>query len=189
MEMEITQYCRIWPGRIELNGELFFASGADAQTFLSQAYGQLATDCRRFFKMDLLSKLGFIASELLLKDCDREQPKEDTGIILFNRSSSLDTDSHFQQTVGHADRFFPSPAVFVYTLPNIVTGEIAIRHRIHGETAFYVLPSPDFPRMETLIRDTVQSAGLRRVLAGWLEAHGEILDARLMLCTAGHATN
>ena len=42
----------------------------------------------------------------------------------------------FQETIQHADSYYPSPALFVYTLPNIVTGEIAIRNKYYGETSF-----------------------------------------------------
>src|SRR3712207_7060242 len=46
----------------------------------------------------------------------------------------------YEQTICHRAQFFPSPSVFVYTLPNIVTGEIAIRNHYHGETHFFVIP-------------------------------------------------
>ena len=36
---------------------------------------------------------------------------------------------------------FPSPALLVYTLPNIVTGEIAIKHKITGENSFFIEPT------------------------------------------------
>jgi hypothetical protein len=132
--------------------------------------------------MDLLSKLGWLASEWLMAGLDPEQPKEDTGIVFFNSYSSLDTDSRFQETIRSREAYFPSPAGFVYTLPNIVAGEVAIRHRIRGETVFYVLPRPDSCRMAAMLCDTLRSTGLNRLLAGWLEAYGEILDARVMLC-------
>ena len=36
-----------------------------------------------------------------------------------------------------------SPALFVYTLPNIVIGEICIRHHFKGENAFFVFKQFD----------------------------------------------
>jgi hypothetical protein len=185
MDIRIHTYCRVTSGNIRLNGEPVFASSAPAQRFLTEVRQRTEADGRKFAKMDLLSKLGCVAAELLMDGFDRNLPKEDMGIILFNRSSSLDTDEHFQQTIPHGEACFPSPALFVYTLPNIVTGEIAIRYRIHGETAFYILPSPDSHRIEAVIRDTMTTSGLRYVLAGWLEACGETLDALLMLCESG----
>ena len=185
MDIRINTYCRVTSENIRLNGELVFASSASAQEFLSDVRQRTEADGRRFAKMDLLSKLGCVAAELLMDGFDRELQKEDMGIILFNRSSSLDTDEHFQQTIRHGEACFPSPALFVYTLPNIVTGEIAIRYHIHGETAFYILPCPDSHRIETVIRDTMTTSGLRYVMTGWLEAYGETLDALLMLCESG----
>ncbi|MDR3194796.1 MAG: hypothetical protein LBT76_05850 [Tannerella sp.] len=185
MEIRIKKHIRITRGKIRLNGTLCFEADGDSQTFLAEAYRWMGTDCRRFFKMDLLSKLGFLASEWLMEGFDREQPKEDTGILFFNRSSSLDTDRHFQQTVQRGEDYFPSPAGFVYTLPNIVTGEVAIRHKIHGETSVYILPRPDFRRMGEVIGDTLPAAGLNQALAGWLEACGDTLDACVMLCGNG----
>ncbi|MDR2041631.1 MAG: 3-oxoacyl-ACP synthase, partial [Tannerella sp.] len=155
----------------------------DAGAFLTEVYYWLGVDYRRFFKMDLLSKLGWLTSEWLMAGFDPEEPKEDMGIVFFNSSSSLDTDRRFQETIRSREACFPSPAGFVYTLPNIVAGEVAIRHRIYGETAFYVLPRPEVRPMKAILCDTLASAKLNRLLTGWLEACGDTLDARVMLCT------
>ena len=207
----ITQksYCRIVAGRVTLNGELFFESDSapdlrtnfssdgdhnfapeenlrQAHDFFSAVYGCLGVDYRKFYKMDALSKLGFLASELLLKDIDREIPKEDMGIVLFNRSSSLETDRRYQKTIRDKDDFFPSPAEFVYTLPNIVTGEIAIRNKITGETAFYVIPDFSGDRLCEAIENMINFAGMKYVLAGWTEVDaftGEI-NGFMVLCAA-----
>jgi hypothetical protein len=187
MEIRVKKYIRIVPGKVWLNGAAGFESvrKEDPQAFLTEVYHWLGVDYRKFFKMDLLSKLGWLASEWLMAGFDPEQPKEDTGIVFFNSCSSLDTDRRFQETIRSREDCFPSPAGFVYTLPNIVAGEVAIRHRIHGETAFYVLPRPDVRRMTAILCDTLASAGLKYLLAGWLEACGDTLDARVMLCTNG----
>ncbi|MDR2137967.1 MAG: hypothetical protein LBP50_00180 [Tannerella sp.] len=175
------------PGKVWLNGAAGFESArkGDAQAFLMEVYHWLGADCRKFFKMDLLSKLGWLASEWLMAEFDPEQPKEDTGIVFFNSYASLETDSRFQETIRNREACFPSPAGFVYTLPNIVAGEVAIRHKIRGETAFYVLPRPDSRRMTALVYDTLRSTGLKYLLAGWLEVYGDLPDARVMLCENG----
>src|ERR1700754_4127986 len=88
---------------------------------LLSLYRSLKLDYPKFYKMDQLSKLGWLASEVLLKDnpiLGTMQP-EDIGIVLTNANSSLDTDIKYLDTV--AD--IASPAVFVYTLPNIMIGE------------------------------------------------------------------
>jgi len=106
--------------------------------FLEEVYKSLNVSYPKFFKMDGLSKLGVLCAELILKDENINElfPKEKTTIVLSNKNSSLQTDVAYSKTMGN----FPSPALFVYTLPNIVTGEIAIKHKITGENAFFIEP-------------------------------------------------
>jgi hypothetical protein len=173
-----------------LNGETYLEADGKPfvmHDFLSAVYARLRVEYRRFYKMDALSKLGFLASELVLGDVDRTSPKEDTGIVFFNRSASLETDRRYQRTVQDKNNFYPSPSDFVYTLPNIVTGEIAIRNRIHGETAFYVLPAFRSDSLRAAVEDMIRIAGMRYVLAGWTEvdAFSGTLDCRMTFCEAG----
>jgi hypothetical protein len=168
----------------------FLAAGKPfaAQGFLSAVYEHLDMEYRKFYKMDVLSKLGFLASELVLDGIDREVPKEDTGIVFFNRSASLETDRKYRQTICDKDNFYPSPSEFVYTLPNIVAGEIAIRNRICGETTFYIAPRFRGDDLCEAIENTINFAGMKRVLAGWVEADafsGD-LSCLMVLCEAGN---
>ncbi|MDR0795059.1 MAG: hypothetical protein LBE79_03265 [Tannerella sp.] len=188
MTIQIKHYCRILPNQFFLNGNKRFESTqkpVEIHSFFSEIYHHLGIDYRKFFKMDALSKAGFLASELLLSEFDREQPKEDMGIIFFNQSSSLDSDETYQQTIREKDNFFPSPAVFVYTLPNIVAGEIAIRHKIHGETAFYVLPRFQAGVIEETVKSAFHHTGLKYLLTGWIEIYKGEIDICTMLCEAG----
>ena len=122
------QWVKITPERVILNGEPLITT-AQGAALLTEIYRSRVNDYPKFFKMDELSKLGFIASELLLQaEGDRHQDSEDRAVILFNRSSSVTNDRKYQDTIQRPDDYFPSPALFVYTLPNIVTGEIAIRN-------------------------------------------------------------
>ena len=188
MKIQIKHYCRILPTEVLFDGKAlyeFAKKPVETADFLSDLYNRLDIDYRKFFKMDTLSKAGFVASELLLKDFDREQTKEDMGIVFFNRSGSLESDKIYQQTIQDKDNFFPSPAVFVYTLPNIVTGEIAIRNKIHGETAFFVLPEFNAKRIETIVQDVCCHSGLKYLLTGWVEVENDEIDVCMMLCVAG----
>ncbi|MDR1098274.1 MAG: hypothetical protein LBL57_09090 [Tannerella sp.] len=186
----IQSYCRIVPGRVSLNGEVYFRSGSEPygmHDYLSAVYRTLGAGYRKFYKMDALSKVGFLAAELLLGGIDREKPKEDTGIAFFNRSASLEADGRYQQTIRDQDDFFPSPADFVYTLPNIVTGEIAIRNRIYGETTFHILPAFRCGSVCEVIDDMIRYGGMNRVLGGWAEADpvSGMLSCLAVLCIAG----
>ncbi len=134
---------------------------------LNALYRAHIGDYPKFFKMDGLCKLGFIGAEFLLKSIPLEQ-KSTGAIILFNRSGSLTTDRNYQETICE-DNYFPSPALFVYTLANIVTGEIAIRHKIYGETSFYIMDSPNEEEMTAIVSSTFQTSQPSFILTGWLE--------------------
>jgi 3-oxoacyl-[acyl-carrier-protein] synthase-1 len=120
--------------------------------------------------MDGLSRLGFIAAELLLKaeGAASSDRRSDRAVILFNHSSSIAADLKYQESINDTDNFFPSPSVFVYTLPNIVTGEIAIRHQYCGETSFYILPDKDEEQMKAIIHASFGDIETKSMLTGWV---------------------
>ena len=185
----VQSYCNIVPGLVLVNGKKYLQTKCKPfimNDFFSAIYGRLGIDYRKFYKMDALSKLGFLASEILLTGSDRENPKQDMGIILLNASSSLEADRNYQKTIQDKENFFPSPAEFVYTLPNIVTGEIAIRNKIHGETAFYVSSGFYKDTLSALIDDAMKYAGIKCALAGWIEVDvfKNTVKCLMMLCTS-----
>lgn len=57
---------------------------------------------------------------------------------MANRSASLDSDRRHQAIIDAGDGCGASPAVFVYTLPNIMLGQVAIKHGLKGESTFCV---------------------------------------------------
>lgn len=177
--LTIRKYCRIDAGECRIDGRTVYSpENLTVKEFLSGLYRNAGIDYPKFFKMDVLAKAGFLAVELLLKGMDTGDGQK-TGIFLSNSSSSLDTDRHYQETIGK--EYFPSPAVFVYTLPNIVLGEICIRHKIYGENTFFV--SEKF-QMKTLCEYTqavFRETGLERALVGWLECCGEKCDVLALL--------
>ncbi len=139
---------------------------------LTAAYRSLGIDYPKFFKMDTLSRLGFIASELLLNSVEpgaRPASRQDRGVIFWNRSASLCNDLHYEKTVSDPQNWFPSPALFVYTLPNIVCGEIAIRNRWYGETMFFIADSYDESMILNAVRREFDDSGMNSALCGWLE--------------------
>jgi uncharacterized protein YqgQ len=184
----IKSYGRIVPGRVLRDGEVYFESdGMRVHDFLSDVYRKLGIEYRKFYKMDTLSKLGFLAAELVLDGIDREKPKEDMGIVLFNRSASLETDFKYQQTIQDKNDFFPSPADFVYTLPNIVTGEISIRNKMYGETVFHIIPDFQCDSVCEVIDDMIHQGDMKYVLGGWTEVDmiSGLLSCFMVLCEAG----
>lgn len=163
---------KITPSYAAVNGKrMELAESGSA--LLVEIYRAMGINYPKFYKMDLLSKLGFIACELLLEGNADRASLEECKVILFNKSASLCTDRAYQQTISDADNYYPSPSVFVYTLPNIVTGEIAIRNKIYGETSFYVLDGWNSSLMEKIIKSSVPKKGEIKVITGWLDCWNE----------------
>ena len=137
---------------------------------ITECYRSLQVDYPKFFKMDGLSKLGFLASEMIFKDDEnRFTPNENTAVICFNSSSSLDVDTQYQATIHSNENYFPSPSLFVYTLPNIVTGEIAIRNKFFGETSSYICKNFDEEQIFRTVRNVFSDKSINFVLAAWIE--------------------
>ena len=138
----ITRYCLIRNQTVIADGKVIFTlPPGKLDDFLEAAYAFLKVDYPKFYKMDNLSKLGFLAAEVLLKDRElvKEYDAENVALVLSNAHSSLDTDLRYNESA----KTLASPALFVYTLPNIVAGEICIRHKIKGENAFFISPAFD----------------------------------------------
>lgn len=133
-------------------------------------YHSLGMGYPKFFKMDSLSRAGLVAAEIVLQKAGlrNDDPKPDMSVVLVNRSSSTCNDVEFQKSLA-PDNYFPSPSLFVYTLSNIVCGEIAIRNRILGETSFFVQEdfSPEF--MAEAIGWAFADKAIKYVLCGWVE--------------------
>ena len=168
-------HVRITPNGAWLDGKLLSLIGERGEkSLLTSIYKQLINDYPKYYKMDGLCRLGFVASELLLQaekaesEVDNSVTKE-RAIILFNHTSSISSDKRYLASIADKDNFFPSPSVFVYTLPNIVTGEIAIRNGYHGETSFYILPQRDEKQMNEVIETAFVDRKTKSVLTGWLD--------------------
>ncbi|MFC2581743.1 MAG: beta-ketoacyl synthase N-terminal-like domain-containing protein [Segatella oris] len=165
----------ITPQGVWLDGKVFAIDKEGKQSSLLTAlYKQIMGNYPKYYKMDGLCRLGFVASELLLKaERDEGSFTEDINktraIVFFNRSSSIASDKKYLASIAEKDNYFPSPSVFVYTLPNIVTGEIAIRNGYHGETSFYILPHKNELLMQDIIETTFMDEQTTSVLTGWLD--------------------
>ncbi|MBI5542114.1 MAG: 3-oxoacyl-ACP synthase [Bacteroidia bacterium] len=171
-KLVISKFCKIINNKIFVNGEIVFKSESSLtfSEFIKEAYKSKEMVYPKFFKMDNLSKLGIIATEFLADELKSENVSgEEIGIIIMNSASSLDTDKNFQNTIIDKTNYFPSPAVFVYTLPNIVIGEICIKHKIFGETAFFISQEFDSDFIYSMISDLLINQGIKIVLTGWVE--------------------
>ncbi|HWZ14953.1 MAG TPA: hypothetical protein VNW95_06910 [Mucilaginibacter sp.] len=170
-EKYITASCTIGKGIVNKNGiKAFENSNADTPGFLLSLYQHFKLNYPKFYKMDNLSKLCWLASEILLKDDFKPhlyQP-EQVGIVLANANSSLDDDIKYYASV----KDVPSPSLFVYTLPNIMIGEICIRNNFKGEHALFVQEEFNAGFIETQVNYLLDNDLLEACICGW----GDVLE-------------
>lgn len=178
-EKYITSHCTIAGGAINKNGAQVYTHEGDIAAFLLAAYQHLQLNYPKFYKMDNLSKLGWLAAEVLLKDGfikDDYQP-EQTGVILANANSSLDDDVKYWDSI----KDVASPSLFVYTLPNIVIGEICIRNHFKGEQAFYIQPDFDAAFIAQQVNYLLDSDIQQACICGWVDVFEQDYKAVLFL--------
>lgn len=123
-------------GEVLVNDSTVFSDkSADFGTFIREAFKSRGENNMKFYKMDDLCKLGYVAAAWLLDGI--EFGEEECGMVLSGKYGCLDTDMKHQQIIDKDGDAASSPAVFVYTLPNVVAGEISIRHHIKGENTWF----------------------------------------------------
>lgn len=168
----IESYCHIRNNDVSRNGNSLFQSNADNfQDFIKAAYKNLEIDYSKFFKMDNLSKLVFVAADLLLK----EETEKNVGLVLSNKAASLDTDRKHQKSM----KEYASPAIFVYTLPNICLGEISIKHQLYSENSFFVFDRFNAHALCTYANSLLEEQKSKKVLCGWADYDNGKYDAFL----------
>lgn len=175
MTLNIRNWTAVNDSEILLNGtsKLLFDSSAAADQKLETAYRALGVAYPKFFKMDAQSKLGWLSAEYLCEGSKlfTTANSKDVALVLSNRKSSLDTDEQYQQSLTDEEEFLPSPAVFVYTLANIVAGEICIRHGIKGENNFLISESFDATFLVNYVNILFEEELCQQCLVGWVEAY------------------
>lgn len=167
--LKLLRSCSIQEGQVWVDGhEVFAAPGTDFAAFASAAYKYLQVDYPKFHKMDNLSKLGFLAAEYLLTSADALTfPRaEQVGLVVANAHSSTDTDLRYNAQV---QQEVASPALFVYTLPNIVLGEICIRHGFKGENMLFVSKEYDVRAQVNYATTLLESQVIDQCLGGWVD--------------------
>ncbi len=169
-----THHVSITPKCVRIDGNKIETKARDAAV-LTELYKMYVRDYPKYYKMDNLSRLGFVAAELLLRAEGNASKGSmgERGVVLFNRSSSVDTDRKYLRTISSEQDYYPSPSLFVYTLPNIVTSEIAIRNGYHGETCLYAFSKRDENFMEQVVQATFCDKFVGSLITGWLDYENE----------------
>jgi len=174
----VSNAVRITNHGLSLNGKrlMCFDEATIRDKKLEQAYRALDVNYPKFFKMDAQSKLGWLAAEYLLRETLSFQAivKQDIALVLSNQKASLDTDLNYLNALqAQQEDFLPSPAVFVYTLPNIVAGEICIRHGLKGENNFFIAEQFDAQLLVSYTQALFAEDLCQAALVGWVDVYQE----------------
>lgn len=133
-------------------------------------YRSRAFSYPKFFKMDLLSKWAWLGAECLFNENGgmlyEGLDKHKVAVVLSTAHGCLDIDKKYQNSI----LSIPSPALFVYTLSNIMLGEISIRHGFKGEQACLVNDGLDSEELHFWVNDLLENRGMEACLCGWVDA-------------------
>ncbi len=181
-ERYIQDYIHIKKGKITSNGNMIFKDeSASFSEFIKAAYRHSKTAYPKFFKMDNLSKLGFLAADILLKHNTEVEEEQNIGVVFSNKASSLDTDRNHQNSINDRENYYPSPAVFVYTLPNICIGEISIKHKLYSENSFFIFDHFNAKHLFDATNGLLDLDKAEKVLCGWIDFDKDDYEAFLYL--------
>lgn len=176
----IKSYCRITNDKIISDDATILKRNENESIdeFLKRIYQLSEAGYPKYHKMDLLCKAAFLAVELISK---KESIYEtETALAFSNRSSSMVSDEKHALSI-YEEESTASPAVFVYTLPNIILGEISIRHKLLSENVFFIFDkfTPEF--LVPYVGQTLNDKKSELVLAGWAEIDEQNTDVLLYL--------
>ncbi len=181
IEPEVS-WIRIREGRLVRNGTTL-AAAPDA----AGIYRELGCSYPKFFKMDTLSKWAWLGAEALLRQDGawvyEGFPKEQVGLVLATLDGCLEADKKYADSMATV----ASPALFVYTLPNIMLGEICIRHGFKGEQLCLAGESFDAEALCYQAQDLLSVRNLGHCLFGWADASGDRQDICLFWASGSQA--
>lgn len=181
-------HCKVEKNQISLNGEeIFLSEEVSFQDFSKKAYQQFEVNYPKFFKMDNLSKLAFLASEIILKGNLESETENNVALLFANKSSSLDTDVKYQKSISDKNEYFPSPAVFVYTLANICMGEISIKNQFKSENCFFIFDAFNSQFMADYGNLLLKTGKAEKVLCAWTELYQE--EYQVFMCLVSKEGN
>lgn len=183
--LETLHRVQLTPTSLIVDGKVY-ETEETGKALLTNIYKRYIGNYPKFYKMDMLCRLVFVATELLVQQEDAERGEagpvegEERAVILFNRTSSIVSDRKHIATIG--EDLLPSPSVFLYTLPNIVTGEIAIKHNYKGETSLYILEEKNEKLMKQIIGTSLLQSLTQSVITGWVDCSDEnVFEADLSI--------
>lgn len=178
MRITIDHWVRITDTDFSKNGTSLLLTPGTSIT-PEDGYRQLQYNYPKFFKMDTLCKWAWLAAESLLTHDNspvyESIDKTKIGVVLFTGHGCLDVDKRYKETIAS----IASPALFVYTLPNIMLGEICIRHGIKGEQACLVQERFDTEELAFWVQELMMNKGMNACLCGWVDTVNYQQDVRM----------
>jgi len=177
----ISRYIHISNQGIMLNNDVIYRPDNKlGSELLVDAFKTLGLNYPKFYKMDNLCKLAVLATELLLRNTDfaGKYKPEDIAVIVSTANSSLDTDRRYWDSVVAGA---PSPSLFVYTLPNVMLGEICIRWGIKGENTCLASEQFDAAFQTDYVNSLLDLGNAEVCISGWADYLNGEMEAFFML--------
>ena len=151
----ITNYCNISKGKIYANDKLIFESNVtDFESFTGELYKKLELN--------------------LHINCNPYK----FAINIMNCDSSIDTDICYQNII---DNNKSSPSIFVYTLPNIMIGEICIKNNIKGDNLLQISEIFDIPSQYNYMHSLFEAGIVEKSICGWVNFNKNKYEAFLYI--------
>lgn len=176
MTLYINNYIQWNQHGLRLNGNILPSPvGQDTHERALSLYQQSGISYAKFFKMDILSRVAFLCAELTgpyPEDADRTK----IATVVSTGSGCISVDKKFEES----RKTLASPALFVYTLPNIMLGEICIRHGFKGEQICTIEAHAHTEMTWFQVTDLLSNRGTTACLCGHVEATDNDINATLM---------
>ena len=181
-DYDLVKRVKITPDSLSVDDKAVLTEARGA-ALVTEIFKKYLADGSRFFKMDLYSRLAYVGTGLLAKEALDAYDPEDRALFIFTQNGSLLADRKHLSTFSDPESFFPSPAVFINTLPNVVLGEIAVKNAIKGETTLVMLPCRDEAAMQRILEATTAATRPSVLLCGWVDCDAEdsfIADLKML---------
>ncbi|HQW55326.1 MAG TPA: hypothetical protein PK076_04340 [Saprospiraceae bacterium] len=158
----------------------------DLEDQLILAYKKTSINYPKYYKMNSLCKLAWLALNRCLginDDLKHYKGSDDIGTLFCNNSSSLVSDLPHAQVLNQKGGDVASPSVFVYTLPNIVNGEMAIYMKWHGYNEFLIIHEQSSTQFYNHVHLLFETTSIDQLLIGYVEVGNGtgLIEARMCL--------
>lgn len=153
-------------------------SGDTITDYVLAAYKSLEAPYPKFFKMDILSKVVYTAVAMLVKQGNVAENWLDlTATCITTKNGCIDVDKKFEQSRSE----LASPALFVYTLPNIMLGEICIKHKFKGEQLCTIGGANEALALHEYICLLIEEDHAKQAIIGYADAYNDTINISLAL--------